>query len=74
MDQNDDKARDSDQFGLSADELLAFAEAAGIEDMEPTALMAFALSIAEECAEIGDRYSLNGRNCGDEIRARFGLG
>ncbi|OZI48359.1 hypothetical protein CAL21_10865 [Bordetella genomosp. 4] len=74
MDQNNDRTRDSDQFGLSADELAAFAEAAGIEDIEPTALMAFALSIAEECAEIGDRYSLNGGNCGDEIRARFGLG
>lgn len=74
MDQNDDKTRDSDQLGLSADELAAFAESAGIEEIEPTALMAFALSIAEECAEIGDRYSLNGLNCGDEIRTRFGLG
>lgn len=74
MDQNDERMRNSERLGLSADDLLAFAEAAGIEEVEPTALMVFALSIAEECAEIGDRCSLNGRNCGDEIRARFGLG
>ncbi|CAM4317161.1 hypothetical protein BOTU111921_22945 [Bordetella tumbae] len=36
--------------------------------------MVFALSIAEECAEIGERYALNGRYCGDEIRTRFAVG
>lgn len=74
MDQNDDKSAEPDRLGLGIEELTAFADAAGIQDIEPSALMAFALSIAEECAEIGDRYSLNGRSCGDEIRSRFGLG
>jgi len=74
MDLNDGKAEDSSKLGLGAEELFAFAEAAGLEGVEQTALMAFALAIAEECAEIGDRYSLDGRNCGDEIRTRFMLG
>ena len=74
MDQNDDKSAGPDRLGLGVEELTAFADAAGIQDIEPSALMAFALSIAEECAEIGDRYSIDGRSCGDEIRSRFGLG
>lgn len=64
----------SQKLGLSADELSAFADAAGLQDIDQAALLTFALSIAEECAEIGDRYSIGHRNCGDEIRARFGLG
>ena len=74
MNLRDGKSEDSDQLGLSAEELSAFAERTGLEDVEQTALMAFALLIAEECAEIGDLYSQNGRNCGDDIRTRFGLG
>lgn len=74
MDQNDERKQNFSELGLSAGELLAFAEAAGLEQAEQNALMTFALSIAEECAEIGDRYSQNGSSCGDEIRARFGLG
>lgn len=74
MDQTDEKKQISSQFGLGADELSAFATAAGIEGVEQTALMTFALSIAEECAEIGDHYLQNGRTCGDAIRSRFGLG
>ena len=74
MDQSNGKAQDAKRLGLSAEELLAFAEAAGLTEVDQTALMTFALSIAEECAEIGDRYSKNNGNCGDEIRSRFGLG
>jgi len=74
MNPNDDKSEGSDQLGLSAEELAAFAERVDLDEADQTALMAFALLIAEECAEIGDQYSQNGRSCGDEIRARFGLG
>lgn len=64
----------SQKLGLSADELSAFADAAGLDNVDHASLLTFALSIAEECAEIGDRYSVGDRNCGNEIRARFGLG
>jgi len=63
------------RLGLGVDELWEMADQAGIErSTDESALLAFALSIAENCAEIGDRYTVAGRNCGDEIRSRFGLG
>ena len=69
-----EQSPDSPQLGLSVAEVLAFAEAAGIEGVDQSALMDFALAIAEECAEIGDRYTDGENSCGDDIRARFGLG
>lgn len=38
-----------------------------------TEVLAFALAVAEYCAEIGDAYTVADSNCGREIRARFGL-
>jgi len=75
MDQNDPTTPEPDRLGFQPDELLAFAEGAGIHgSVDQESLWSFALSIAECCAEIGDRYTAGGRNCGDEIREHFGLG
>ncbi|GAB1578579.1 hypothetical protein [Bordetella petrii] len=73
MNENSPQPSDFDDLGISVDALDSLAESAGLR-APPEALMAFALAIAEQCAEIGDHYTVNGKNCGDEIRTRFGLG
>jgi len=75
MEQNDPSMPEPDNLGLKPDKLLEFADRTGMpRSVDQEALLNFALSIAESCAEIGDRYTIDGRNCGDEIRAKFGLG
>jgi len=75
MEQYDPAESDSENLGLRPDELLQFSRGAGFaRDVDQEALLNFALAIAESCAEIGDHYTANGKNCGDAIRAKFGLG
>jgi len=75
MDQNDLASSEPERLGLGADELLRIAESANMpRSVDEDALLNFALAIAEYCAEIGDRFTVDGRNCGDAIRSHFGLG
>lgn len=64
----------NERGGIEPDELLGLAESAGLADADQSALLAFALAVAEQCAEIGDGYTSENGNCGEAIRTYFGLG
>lgn len=74
MKPSDDTFPESDNTGLKVEELTRLAESAGLEAVDQSALMRFALAVAEQCAEIGDEFTTNDRNAGEAIRAYFGLG
>ncbi|MCD0503465.1 hypothetical protein [Bordetella petrii] len=74
MNRNDATPPDPDALGLGVGELMSLARSAGLESADESALQAFALAVAEQCAEIGDQYTTAKGNCGEAIRTHFGLG
>ncbi|MBV7482186.1 hypothetical protein [Bordetella sp. BOR01] len=75
MNNDDTSLPDSDRLGIGPNELWEMAEVAGLtHSIDESTLLAFALAIAESCAEIGDDYNVDGRSCGNAIRTHFGLG
>ncbi|HYG46191.1 MAG TPA: hypothetical protein VEA17_24955 [Bordetella sp.] len=75
MNHDDTGLPNSDGLGIGPNELWEMAEASGVtRSVDESTLMAFALAIAESCAEISDHCSADGLRCGDAIRAHFGLG
>ncbi|WP_155808149.1 hypothetical protein [Bordetella petrii] len=75
MDHKNPTPPEPERLGLTADELLRIAESANMPwSVDEGTLLNFALAIAEYCAEIGDQFTVDGRNCGEAIRSHFGLG